>query len=79
MTWIIGAAVAILLTMVTVVFVIAVPRFRLIQKLVDKLNLVTRDADRPDGDQGVNTQDYEEKKFDEANRDVTRVNLFINR
>lgn len=80
MSWIIGAAVAVLLTMVVVVFIVAVPRFKIIQKLVDRLNLVTREM--LTGlmvIRAFNTQDHEMKKFDAANRDVTSLNLFVNR
>ena len=80
MLWIIIAAVAILLTMIVVVFAIALPRFRLVQKLVDRLNLVTREI--LTGlmvIRAFNTQRFEEKKFDDANVDLTKTNLFINR
>jgi ATP-binding cassette subfamily B multidrug efflux pump len=80
MSWIIVAAVCALLTMITIVFVVAVPKFRLIQTMVDKLNLVTREA--LTGMMVVrafNTQDHEEKRFDKANVDLTNLNLFINR
>ena len=80
MAWIIVAAVCALLSMIIVVFIIAVPRFRLIQQLVDKLNLVTREM--LTGIMVVrafNTQKLEEKRFDKANVDLTNLNLFINR
>jgi len=62
------------------VFAVAVPRFKMVQKLVDRLNLVTREI--LTGlmvIRAFNTQKYEEKKFDKANVDVTRITLFINR
>jgi ATP-binding cassette, subfamily B, multidrug efflux pump len=80
MIWIIGLAVAVMLTMITSVFGIAVPKFILIQKLVDKLNLVTREM--LSGlmvIRAFNTQGHEEKKFDRANNDLTRTNLFVNK
>ncbi len=80
MGWIIVAAVMALLTMIIIVFLIAVPRFRKVQTLVDKLNLVTREA--LTGMMVVrafNNQQHEEKRFDKANRDLTDINLFINR
>jgi ATP-binding cassette subfamily B multidrug efflux pump len=80
MSWIIAAAVLALMVMIGIVFTIAMPRFRLVQKLVDRLNLVTREI--LTGLMVVrafNRQPYEEEKFDRANIDVTKVNLFINR
>jgi ATP-binding cassette subfamily B multidrug efflux pump len=80
MSWIIAAAVGILLALIGTAFSIAIPRFKLVQKLVDRLNLVTREI--LTGlmvIRAFNTQKYEEKKFDCANADVTKINLFINR
>jgi ATP-binding cassette, subfamily B, multidrug efflux pump len=80
MSWIIAAAVMALLAMIGVAFAIALPRFKAVQKLVDRLNLVTREI--LTGlmvIRAFNTQKYEEKKFDRANWDVTRILLFINR
>jgi len=80
MSWIIAVAVVALLTMVITVFAIAIPKFRSIQKLVDKLNLVTREM--LTGLMVVrafNTQKFEENKFDRANVDLTKTTLFINR
>lgn len=80
MSWIIAAAVMVLLTMITVAFAVAIPKFRLIQKLVDRLNLVTREM--LTGLMVVrafNTQAFEEKRFDRANVDLTSTTLFINR
>jgi len=80
MSWIIAAAVMALLAMIGVAFAVAVPRFKAVQKLVDRLNLVTREI--LTGlmvIRAFNTQRYEEKKFDKANLDVTKITLFINR
>jgi ATP-binding cassette, subfamily B, multidrug efflux pump len=80
MLWIIGAAVATLLTLMVIVFSIAIPKFQSVQKLVDKLNLVTREM--LTGlmvIRAFNTQKHEEKKFDAANDQLTRTSLFINR
>jgi ATP-binding cassette subfamily B multidrug efflux pump len=80
MLWIIGAAVATLLTMMIIVFSIAIPKFQSVQKLVDKLNLVTREM--LTGlmvIRAFNTQKHEEQKFDVANDQLTRTSLFINR
>jgi len=80
MGWIIAVAVISILTLVLVLFGIAIPKFKSIQKLVDKLNLVTRESlvgmlvIR-----AFNTQKYEEKKFDAANNNLTNTNLFVSR
>jgi ATP-binding cassette subfamily B protein len=61
-------------------FIFAVPKFKIVQKLIDKLNLVTRES--LTGMlviRAFNTQKYEEKKFDKANKDLTKTNLFITR
>ena len=80
MTWIMGVAVAVLLTIIAIVFKIAVPKFKLVQKLVDKLNQLTRqNLTGLRVIRAFNTEKYEEKRFDKANRDLTDINLFINR
>jgi ATP-binding cassette subfamily B protein len=80
MSWIIGLAVIVLLGMIGIVFAIVLPKFKKIQKLIDRLNLVTRE--NLSGLMVVrafNTQKFEEKRFHEANEDVTKTNLFVNR
>ncbi len=80
MSWIIAAAVGAMLAMIGMVFIFAVPKFRIIQKLVDRVNLATREM--LTGllvIRAFNTQRYEEKKFDNGNVDLTNVNLFIQR
>ena len=80
MLWIIAAAVGAMLTIMIIMFTIALPKFRSMQKLVDKLNLVTREI--LSGlmvIRAFNTQKHEEKKFDAANTDLTSVSLFVNR
>ena len=80
MSWIIVVAVVCLLGLVAVVFLIAMPKFRIIQKLIDRLNLVVRE-----NLSGIlvirafNTQRFEERRFDKANSDLTSTNLFVNR
>lgn len=80
MSWIIALAVAVLFGMVSVIFVIAVPKFRILQKLVDKLNLVTREnLTGLRVIRAFNSEEYEETKFEQANADLTAINLFVNR
>jgi ATP-binding cassette, subfamily B, multidrug efflux pump len=80
MWWIVALAVAILIVLVSIVFGIATPRFKLMQKLVDRLNLVSRE--RLTGIMVIRAfdrQEREEERFDEANRALTRNLLFVNR
>ena len=80
LAWLIGVAVLVLVSMVIVVFSITVPKFRIIQKLVDRINLVMRE--NLSGMMVVrafNMQDFEEQRFDKANIDATNVSLFVNR
>ena len=80
MTWIMGVAVAVLLVIIIVVFVVAVPKFKLVQKLIDKLNLVTREnLTGLRVIRAFNTEKFEKKKFDKVNKELTRINLFVNR
>ena len=80
MSWIIGMIVAILFALVIIVMIIGLPKFRLIQQLTDRLNLVTRE--NLTGLRVVRAfsrEQYEEDKFQEANRAVTKVNVFTQR
>jgi ATP-binding cassette subfamily B multidrug efflux pump len=80
MSWIIAVAVAALLVLLSGVFFTALPKFKIIQKLVDRLNLVARE--NLSGlmvIRAFNTQSFEEDRFDKANRDLTSTNLFVNR
>lgn len=80
MTWIIALAVAVLMTLILAMFSIAMPRFKKIQKMVDRVNLVMREI--LSGlmvIRAFNTEEQQEKKFDQANRDLTRTNLFVSR
>ena len=80
MSWIIAVAVAALLSLIAIVFWIAVPKFKIIQQLIDKLNLVMRE--NLSGMMVVrafNKQEFETVRFDKANRDLTSTSLFISR
>lgn len=80
MSWIIAVGVAILIALIVVVFVVAMPKFKLVQKMVDRLNLVTREhLSGMMVIRAFGTQKHEEARFDRANRDLTGVNLFVNR
>jgi ATP-binding cassette, subfamily B, multidrug efflux pump len=80
MSWIIALAVIVLLGLVSTVFVIALPKFKAIQRLIDRLNLVIREnLSGMMVIRAFNTQRFEEERFDQANIDLTRTNLFVNR
>lgn len=80
MSWIIGLAVIVLLGIILIVFSIALPKFKAIQKLVDKLNLITREnLTGMMVIRAFNTQKVEENRFDNANQNLTKTNLFVNR
>lgn len=80
MSWIIALAIICLLGLILTIFTIAMPKFKIIQNLIDKLNLVVRE--NLDGIlviRAFNTQEFEENRFDKANKDLTDTNLFVNR
>jgi ATP-binding cassette subfamily B protein len=80
MWWIIALAVALLILLIVVVFIISVPKFTIIQKLIDRLNLVTREnLSGMMVIRAFNKQGFEEKRFDKANKNLADVSLFINR
>jgi len=80
MWWIIALAVIVLLGLIISVFTIALPKFKIIQSLLDRLNLVVREnLSGMMVIRAFNMQSFEETRFDKANVDVTRNYLFVNR
>ena len=80
LSWIIVLAVALLLCLVFVLMQVAMPRFKKMQKLVDRLNLVSREiltGIMPI--RAFSREKFEEARFDEANRDLMKTQLFTNR
>ena len=80
MAWIIGLAVVCIIIIVLTLMIVAMPRFKSLQKLVDKLNLVSREI--LTGSQVIrafNTEKREEKRFDGANQDLMKTQVFVNR
>ena len=78
--WLIGAAVGALVVLIGIVFVITVPKFQVIQKKTDRLNLVARES--LSGMlviRAFNMEKHEEHRFDEANIDLTALSLFVTR
>ena len=80
LSWIIALAVSVLLVVIAVLFVIAVPRFKKLQTLVDKLNLVTREnLVGLKVIRAFHNEKIEQKKFQQANAELNKMGLFLNR
>lgn len=80
MWWIIAIAVLILIGIIMLTFAFGYPKFKIMQKLIDRLNLVTREnLSGMMVIRAFNRQEYEEKRFDKANFDLTNVTRFTNR
>ena len=80
MSWIIALAVILILMVVSVLFIVVMPKFRIVQNMVDRLNLVSREIlTGLSVIRAFSTEKYEEQRFDKANKDLTRINLFVNR
>jgi len=80
LSWIIIVATVAMLAVIAALFTIGLPKFKILQQLVDKLNLVTRE--NLTGLRVVrafNNESTEEKKFEDANKDLMKLNLFVNR
>ena len=80
MIWIIGFAILCILTVVLILFIVAMPKFKKLQVLIDKINLVEREilTGLP-VIRAFNKEKSEEERFDKANLDLTKVNIFVNR
>ncbi len=80
MSWIVALAVILLLGLMLTIFVTVMPKFKSIQKLIDRLNQVTRE--NLSGlmvSRAYNTQKFEEQRFDTANQNLMKTQLFVNR
>ncbi len=80
MSWIIGLAVVLIGLVILVLFLVAMPKFKILQTLVDKVNLVMREilTGLP-VIRAFSNQKHEEERFDDANKMLTKTNLFVNR
>jgi len=80
LNWLIAVALICIIVLISILFALAMPKFKSMQKLIDKINLVSREiitgmpVIRTFG-----TESYEEKRFDKANTNLTKTNLFVNR
>ena len=80
MLWIIIIAVAALFIIVGTLFIVVMPKFKIFQNLIDRLNLVSREIlTGIPVIRAFSNERHEEERFDKANRDLTKVNLFVNR
>ena len=80
MLWILALCIVIILLVFIMTFALTMPKFSKIQKTVDKINLILREfLDGMLVIRAFNTQEYEEERFDEANKAITSLNLFVNR
>lgn len=80
MWWVIAIAVGAILSVIVTLFSLTMPKYKNLQNLIDKLNLVTREMlTGIPVIRAFSRQAYQEKKFDEANKELTRTNLFVSR
>lgn len=80
MSWLILIAVILISGMIGIIFAIALPKFKILQKLIDKLNLVTREnLTGLRVIRAFTNEKYEQKKFSKVNDELMQVNLFVNR
>lgn len=80
MTWIIALAIGVIILVVGVLFMFTMSKFKKLQDLVDKLNLVSRETlTGIPVIRAFNTEKKEEKRFDASNRDLMKTNVFVNR
>lgn len=80
MVWIIGIAIAAILVLIITLLIFVIPKFKIVQKLIDRINLVVRETlNGLPVIRAFANEDFEKKKFDKANRDLRDVNLFTQR
>ena len=80
MTWTIALGVVAIMLVIFILFKVAMPKFKILQKLIDRLNLVTREIlTGLSVIRAFSTEKHEEERFDEANRNLMKTNLFVNR
>lgn len=80
LSWTVGIALAVILCIMLMAFYLVLPRFKVLQKKLDRLNLIMKE--RLSGIlviRAFNTEASEEERFDTANRELTRINMFVNR
>lgn len=80
MSWVIALAILVIMSTVIILFSIVIPKFKIVQKLIDKLNLVSREilSGLP-VIRAFATEKYEEERFDKANKEFSKLHLFVDR
>ena len=79
MAWVIGVAILSVVFVIGTLFAIAMPKFKKLQDLIDKLNMVSREIlTGIPVIRAFNKEKFEEKKFDDANKELTKTNIFVN-
>ena len=80
MAWVIGFAIACIMAIVLILFIVAMPKFKKLQDLIDRLNLVSREilTGLP-VIRAFNTEKREEKRFEDSNKELMKANIFVNR
>lgn len=80
LAWLIGLAIGIILLVIITLFVIAFPKFKIIQKIIDKVNLISREIiSGIPVIRAFSNEKHEEQRFDKANKDLMNINLFVNK
>ena len=80
LTWTIGFSLLVVLLIMALMFVLVMPKFSVLQSKLDRLNLIV--GERLSGllvVRAFNSETYEEERFDDANRDLTKLGIFVNR
>jgi ATP-binding cassette subfamily B protein len=80
LTWTIGIGLICIIFIMVIIFIAVMPKFKVLQSKLDKLNLIVKE--RLEGllvIRAFNTEKYEEDRFDDANVDLTKINIFVNR
>ncbi len=80
LTWTIGLALVLILVIMLIQFLMVMPKFSVLQSKLDKLNLIV--GERLSGllvVRAFNSEKYEEERFDNANKELTKIGIFVNR
>ncbi len=79
-SWAVALGIGVIILFTIFLFIFVIPKFKLIQKLIDKLNLVSRETlTGIPVIRAFNNQAYEEKRFDKVNKEISKIHLFLNR
>ena len=80
LAWLIGLAILVIFVVIILLFAIALPKFKIIQKIIDKVNLISREIiSGIPVIRAFSNEKHEEKRFDKANKNLMNINLFVNK